>query len=207
MLEKNLLLAIDDILRGIPVIVIDDENRENEGDLVISAEKATQENLSFFIREARGLMCLPTTSEVLKKLDLPMMVENSSDKNGTPFTVSVDASDNFISTGMPVSERLVTVSKFLKDDLNPNDLARPGHLFPLRAKDGLLSERRGHTEASVALMLISGLKPVAIIAEIINDDGTMSRGESLQSFAKKHSLKMITVQQISEAYAHSQGVQ
>lgn len=193
-------LILNDILNGTPIIVIDDETRENEGDLVVAAEKVTKENLSFLIREARGLMCLPTTSLILNKLELPMMVENSTDKNGTPFTVSVDASDDIMTTGMPVSERILTISKFVKNDLNPADLSRPGHLFPLKAKDGLLKERRGHTEASVALMLIANLKPVAVIAEIINDDGTMARGESLDLFINKHNIKKITVQDIEDTY-------
>ena len=204
-MTDNFSLALTDVYNGKPIIIIDDEHRENEGDLVLSAERVTAENLAFCIREARGLMCVPTTSAILNSLSLPMMVENSSDKNGTPFTISVDASDPEVTTGMPVQERLLTISKFTKDELNPADLARPGHLFPLRAKDGLLQERQGHTEASVALMLIAKLKPVAIIAEIINDDGTMARGESLELFRQKHSLRQITVQEIADEY-EAQGI-
>jgi 3,4-dihydroxy-2-butanone 4-phosphate synthase len=196
----KLYSILENVRAGVPIIIVDDESREDEGDLVLAAEFATEEALAFIIREARGLMCLPTTSKILDELELPNMVPNSTDKNGTPFTVSVDASDDFITTGMPVSERLVAISKFLKDDLNPKDLARPGHLFPLRAKDNLLMDRRGHTEASVTLMLLAKLKPVAIIAEIINDDGTMARGKTLDDFTAKHKLLTISVQEIFEAY-------
>tara|TARA_R110002020_G_scaffold182598_1_gene378221 strand:+ start:3922 stop:4539 length:618 start_codon:yes stop_codon:yes gene_type:complete len=187
-----------DIRRGIPVIVIDDKSRENEGDIVIAAERANKENISFCMKHARGLMCLPCSGEVLDRLELPPMVAKSTDPNETPFTVSVDARDG-TTTGMSVYDRLKTISIFCDDDSKPEELNRPGHLFPLRAKDGLLKERRGHTEAGVELVKFAGFKPISVIVEIINDDGTMARYNDLEKFAKQYDLALITVQDIEDA--------
>lgn len=194
---------IEDVLRGKPIIVIDDKDRENEGDIVIAGARVGVQNLSFTMRFARGLMCIPCSGEILDNLEIPMMVPNSTDKWGTPFTVSVDAADG-ITTGMSVHDRIQTISVFLDPKSKPEALSRPGHLFPLRAQPGLLKDRRGHTEASVELMKLVGLPQVAIICEIINDEGTMARGNDLVKFAEDFGLNTVSVEEIYEAaYGHS----
>lgn len=189
---------LTDIRNGKPVIVVDDYDREFEGDVVISAEKATAENLIFAMKHARGLMCLPVLQHTCDRLHIPMMHSNQNDKYGTPFTVSIDAVEG-TTTGMSVSDRLKTISVLLDDTSVPTELAQPGHLFPLRAKPGLLTERRGHTEASIELMLAAGLKPIAVIVEIMNDDGTMTKGEQLSQYAKVYNLNIISVEEIYDA--------
>ena len=189
---------VEDLKNGKPVIVVDDYDRENEGDIVIAAEKADVDNIVFAMRYARGLMCIPTAGEILDRLEIPMMVETTTDELETPFTVSVDAVGT--STGMSVHDRLLTISKVLGDDTKPEDLQRPGHLFPLRPRSGLLKDRRGHTEASTTLMHLCKFKPVSIIVEIVNDNGTMATGDDLQKFKKLHNLSMISVEEIYEAY-------
>jgi len=195
---KKIEQIIQDIKNGKPVIVVDDYDREFEGDIVIAAEKADKFNLIFSMRHARGLMCLPCLQERCDRLDIPMMRTNNQDKFGTPFTVSIDATEG-TSTGMSVNDRLKTISVFLDEASKPTELAQPGHLFPLRARPGLLKERRGHTEGSVELCLLSGLKPVAVIIEIMNEDGTMTKGEQLETFAKIYNLNIISIEEIYEA--------
>jgi len=190
--------AISDVKLGIPVVVIDDKDRENEGDIVIAAEMANKSNINFCMKHARGLMCLPCSGEVLDRLELPPMVKDSTDPNETPFTVSVDARDG-TTTGMSVYDRLKTISVFCNDDSEPLELNRPGHLFPLRAQPNLLKDRKGHTEAGVELAKLAGFKPISIIVEIINDDGTMARREDLERFCEKYDLALITVQDIEDA--------
>ncbi len=189
---------LEDIKNGKPVVVVDDYDREFEGDIVISAEKASIENLVFAMRHAKGLMCLPCLQERLDQFEIPMMPSNKQDKFGTPFTVSIDAVEG-ATTGMSVYDRLKTISIFLDKNAKPSELAQPGHMFPLRARPGLLKDRRGHTEASVELMLLSDLRPVAVIIEIMNEDGTMIKGEKLEQFAKIYGLNIISVQEIYEA--------
>ena len=196
MLKINSILS--DIRNGVPIVVVDDYDRENEGDIVIAAEKANRQNISFCMRHARGLMCVPTTGEVLDRLELPMMVENSTDPNDTPFTVSVDAHEG-TTTGMSVFDRLKTISVLLDEDAKPSDLNRPGHLFPLRARDGLLKDRGGHTESSVEITKLAGLKPVSVIVEIINDNGMMAKSDDLVKFAAMHNIQIISVQEIYDA--------
>lgn len=191
---SNIQDILHDIKNGFPVIVVDDHNREDEGDLLIAGEKANVNNLAFCMLHARGLMCLPCSSKILDRLNIQMMVENSNDKLGTPFTISADAITT--TTGMSVHDRLKTISVFLDDNSKPDQLQKPGHLFPLRAKDKLLRERRGHTEASIELLRLAGLKEVGVIAELINEDGTMSKGEDIKKFARKHNLKIISVEEI-----------
>lgn len=190
--------AIEDIKNGKPIIVVDDYDRENEGDIVIAAEKANIDNLVFSMKYARGLMCIPICSDTAKRLNLHPMVEVSTDRNGTPFTVSVDAI-NGVTTGMSASDRLRTINVILDKSSKPEDLARPGHLFPLKAKDNLFKERRGHTEASIELMKLAEMEKVAIIIEIMNDDGTMAKGEQLDRFALTHGLTIISVEEIYES--------
>lgn len=194
---ENINKALKDIRNGKPIVVVDDYDRENEGDVVIAAELANANNLNFFIQNAKGLMCIPTAGEILDRLDIPMMVKNSTDKLATPFTVSIDARDG-ISTGMSVSDRLKTISILLNPNSVPEELARPGHLFPLRPQPNLLLGRRGHTESSVELMIQAGLKPVSIIAEIMGNNGHMLKGDDLTNFAKNFGLNMISVEEIYE---------
>lgn len=187
--------AIHDIQQGVPVIVVDSYDRENEGDLVIAAEKATVESLAFIARYARGIMCIPCEGAILDRFGIPMSPSNSRDKLQTPFTVSIDAADG-VSTGVSVTDRLKTISVLLDPSSTPENIAYPGHMFPLRPRPGLLKDRQGHTEASVELMKLSGLTPMAIICEIMNDDGSMARMADLERFAKIHQLNIISIDDI-----------
>lgn len=191
----NFSEILKDIKNGKPVLLVDDYERENEGDIVLAAEKAARDTIAFCMRYARGLMCMPANGKILDRLDLPLMVQNSTDRNQTPFTVSVDAAHG-TTTGMSVFDRLKTISVFLDPNAEPHHLNRPGHLFPLRARDGLLKERKGHTETSIELVRAAGLREVAVIVEVINDDGTMAKGRNLERFCKKHNISMISVQEI-----------
>lgn len=190
--------VIRDIKSGIPVIVVDSADRENEGDLVIAAQKADVDNISFCMRYARGLMCIPCDGKILDRLKIPMMVKKTEDPLETPFTISVDATTT--SSGMSVYDRLRTIRVFLNKNSTARQLQRPGHMFPLRPRNKLLKERQGHTEASIVLMKLAQLKEVAIIVEIINDNGTMARGGDLKLFAKKHNLKIISIDEIIKAF-------
>jgi 3,4-dihydroxy 2-butanone 4-phosphate synthase len=184
-----------DIMAGKPVVVVDDYDRENEADIILSAEKVTEYNMVFAMRHAKGLMCLPCTGDYLDNLEIPMQASNDLDKLATPFSTSIDAAEG-ITTGMSVFDRLKTIEIFRNKNSSPGDLAYPGHLFPLRAKKGLLKDRRGHTEASVELMKYSNLSPVAVIIECMNDDGTMMRGETIDKFCKIYGLNVISVAEI-----------
>ena len=185
--------AIEDIKNGKMIIVVDDEDRENEGDLVIAAEKATPEAVNFMIKYAKGLLCVPIEEESADKLKLNPMVENNTDNHETAFTVSVDYKDT--TTGISAYERALTINKIAESD-NYSDFRRPGHIFPLIAKKSGVLDRIGHTEASVDLAKLAGLKGCAAICEIIKDDGTMARRDDLFAFAKKHNLKMITIKDL-----------
>lgn len=183
--------AIEDIRQGKMIIAVDDEDRENEGDLIMAAEKVTPEAINFMVTKARGLVCLPITGERLDELELPAMVSNNTDNHETAFTVSVDAKDT--TTGISAHERAMTVQAMLDPNTKPADLRRPGHIFPLRAKDGGVLRRAGHTETSVDLAKMAGLYPAGVICEIMNEDGTMARIPELVEFAQTHNLKIITV--------------
>jgi 3,4-dihydroxy 2-butanone 4-phosphate synthase len=196
-INRNIQDAIDALVSGKPIVLVDEHDRENEGDIVIAAEKANRENLVFTMNEARGLMCVPCDGEILDRLEIPPMVENNTDKNETPFTVSVDAEST--TTGMSVEDRLATISIITDENSKPEDLNRPGHLFPLRSREGLLRERRGHTEGSIELMNLAGLKPIAIICEIMNDDGTMTKGGQLNKFATENGLTLVSIEELYEA--------
>lgn len=186
--------ALEDLRNGKNVLIIDDENRENEGDVVCAAEHATLENVNFMATYAKGLICMPMSSEYTKKLDLPQMVDKNTDNHETAFTVSIDHVDT--TTGISAYERSITALKTVEDDAKGNDFRRPGHMFPLKAKDKGVLIRDGHTEATVDLLRLAGLKPVGLCCEIINDDGTMSRLEDLLAFSKKHNLKIISVENL-----------
>lgn len=183
--------AIEDIKNGKIVVVVDDEDRENEGDLLMAAEKATPEAINFMAAYGRGLICMPMTGERLSELALNQMVSNNTDAKGTAFTVSIDAVGT--TTGISAHERAMTVIRAIEDDAKPEDFQRPGHIFPLQAKDGGVLKRAGHTEAAVDLARLAGLKPAGVICEIMNEDGTMARVPHLMEYVEKHDLKIITI--------------
>jgi 3,4-dihydroxy 2-butanone 4-phosphate synthase/GTP cyclohydrolase II len=188
--------AIEEIRAGRMVIVVDDEDRENEGDLIIAAEKATPEAINFMATNAKGLICMPMTGERLDELEIQQMVEQNTESLGTAFTVSVDAGT--ATTGISAFERALTVRMIIDPAVKPADLRRPGHVFPLRAKNGGVLRRAGHTEAAVDLARLAGLYPAGVICEIMNDDGTMARVPQLLEFYKKQGLKIITVADLIE---------
>lgn len=189
--------AIQDIKEGKMVIVADDENRENEGDLVCAAEKITPDIINFMAKEGRGLICLTLTSGRTRELQLNQMVCDNTESHGTAFTVSVDAAQSFgVTTGISASDRAATIKVAVDPSSKPSDLRRPGHIFPLEAKKGGVLERVGQTEASVDLAKLAGLYSAGVICEILNPDGTMARRNDLVLFAKKHNLKFITVAQL-----------
>ncbi|HWS71053.1 MAG TPA: bifunctional 3,4-dihydroxy-2-butanone-4-phosphate synthase/GTP cyclohydrolase II [Thermoanaerobaculia bacterium] len=181
--------------RGELVIIVDDEDRENEGDLCIAAEKVTPETINFMAKHGRGLICLALTEERCRELELPLMVENNTSNYGTAFTVSIEARGR-VTTGISAKDRSETVRVAIDPKTRPLDLLRPGHIFPLRAKKGGVLKRAGQTEASVDLSAIAGLNPSAVICEIMNEDGTMARVPELREFAVKHGLKIISVADI-----------
>lgn len=183
--------AIEDIKKGKIIIIVDDEDRENEGDLVMSAEMVTAETMNFMATYAKGLICLPSDKTIIEKLSLPQMVDNNTDNHCTAFTVSIDHIDT--STGISADERAYTVRKFVDESSAANDFRRPGHMFPLLAKSGGVLERNGHTEATVDIMKLAGLKPAGICCEIMKDDGTMARLPDLIKFSKKHNIKLISI--------------
>lgn len=187
--------ALIDVASGKPIIVVDDESRENEGDLVIAAEKATPETINFFITHARGLVCLPLTRERLAELEIPPMVADNTSEQGTAFHVSIGAKGR-ITTGISAKDRAETILAAIEDDTRPEDISRPGHIFPLAASPGGVLERAGHTEAAVDLARMAGLKPAGVICEIIKDDGTMARRDDLFLFAEEHDLKIITIEEL-----------
>jgi len=189
--------AIQDIREGKIVIVVDDEDRENEGDFIMAAEKVTPEAVNFMAKEGRGLICVAMTENYLERLDLKPMVETNTALHGTNFTVSVDAAHG-IDTGISAYDRSKTISILIDEKAKPEDLARPGHIFPLRAVKGGVLRRAGHTEAVVDLARLSGLKPAGILCEIMDDDGSMARLARLEEIAEKLNLKIITITDLIE---------
>ena len=190
--------AIEHVRDGGLVIVADDEDRENEGDLVCAAEKITPDVINFMCTHARGLICLTLSQEIADRLDLPLMTNGKlADPNETAFTVSIDARNEFgVSTGISAPDRAKTIQVAVDPSTRPSDLLRPGHIFPLRAKPGGVLQRVGQTEASVDLARLAGLKPAGVICEILNEDGTMARRPDLETFSERHGIPFITVAQI-----------
>jgi len=184
--------AIEDIRQGKMVILVDDEDRENEGDLTLAAEMATPEVINFMARYGRGLICLTMTAERCNQLNLPLMVDSNTSSFGTAFTVSIEAKKG-VTTGISAADRAHTILTAVADGCTSEDLARPGHIFPLRAKPGGVLVRSGQTEGSVDLARLAGLKPAGVICEIMNDDGTMARMPQLKKFAREHGLKICTI--------------
>ncbi|RFN57989.1 3,4-dihydroxy-2-butanone-4-phosphate synthase [Marixanthomonas ophiurae] len=188
--------AIEDIKNGKVVIVVDDENRENEGDFIAAAEMVTPEMINFMATHGRGLICAPLTEERCNELSLNMMVENNTVLHHTQFTVSVDLIGHGCTTGISVHDRAKTIQSLVNKDTKPNDLGRPGHIFPLRAKEGGVLRRTGHTEAAIDLARLAGLDPAGILVEILNEDGTMARLPQLVDVAQKFDLKLISIEDL-----------
>lgn len=188
--------ALEDLKQGKMILVTDDEDRENEGDLICAAEFATQENVNFMAAHAKGLICMPMSSKMISKLNLPQMVSNNTDNHETAFTVSIDHVST--TTGISAAERSITALKSVEEGAKPEDFRRPGHMFPLRAKEYGVLERNGHTEATVDLMKLANLKECGLCCEIMRDDGTMMRTSELIEFAEKYQLKFITIKALQE---------
>ncbi|WP_124980806.1 3,4-dihydroxy-2-butanone-4-phosphate synthase [Nonlabens xiamenensis] len=188
--------AIEDIKKGKVIIVVDDENRENEGDFLASAESVTPEMINFMATYGRGLICAPITASRVKELELSMMVNNNSDPMETAFTVSVDLRGHGVTTGISASDRAKTIKALINEDTQPHDLSKPGHIFPLKAKDGGVLRRTGHTEAAIDFARLAGHQPAGVIVEIMNEDGTMARLPHLVEVARKHNLKLVSIEDL-----------
>ncbi|WP_244281450.1 3,4-dihydroxy-2-butanone-4-phosphate synthase, partial [Flavobacterium plurextorum] len=186
--------AIEDIRQGKIIIVVDDEDRENEGDFLAAAEKATPEMINFMATHGRGLICVPLAESRCNELGLHKMVTNNTDPLETAFTVSVDFKGSDVSTGISASDRAKTVLSLVNQDTKPHDLARPGHIFPLIAKQGGVLRRTGHTEAAIDFARLAGFKSAGVIVEVMNDDGTMARLPQLAEVAKKFNLKLVSIE-------------
>jgi len=189
--------AIADIGEGRPVVVVDDENRENEGDIIFAAEKATPELVAFTVRYGSGVICVPMEGDDLDRLALPLMVSRNRERMCTAFTVSVDAAEG-ITTGISAADRARTIRMLCDPRTRADDLVRPGHIFPLRYRKGGVLARRGHTEAAVDLARMAGLAPVGVLCEVVNDDGTMKRLPELRAFADEHGLALISIEQLAD---------
>jgi len=189
--------ALDEIAAGKMVILVDDEDRENEGDLVLAAEKCTPEAINFMARHARGLICLSLTDERIRDLDLPMMVDQNRASRSTAFTISIEAREG-VTTGISAADRSHTVLTAVAEGAQPRDIVSPGHIFPLRARPGGVLQRTGHTEGSVDLARLAGLEPAGVICEIMNEDGTMARTSDLEKFAEEHGLILLSIADLIE---------
>ena len=192
LLTATVEAAIEEVKRGHPIIIVDDEDRENEGDLMVAAEKIKPEIINFMTRYGRGLICLSLTKERLNQLQLPLMVSDNTATFGTAFTVSIDAKEG-ISTGISAYDRAKTILTAINPKTRPSDLARPGHIFPLQAKEGGVLQRAGQTEATIDLTRLAGLSPAGVICEIMNEDGTMARMPQLEKFSMTHKTLIITI--------------
>ncbi|MCC6735054.1 MAG: 3,4-dihydroxy-2-butanone-4-phosphate synthase [Bauldia sp.] len=185
--------AIEAFARGEVVVIVDDDDRENEGDLIVAAELATPEQLALIIRHTSGIICAPLTQEIADRLQLPQMVKENSDPHATAFTVTVDWKGGSYRSGISATERRDTARALADPASRPEEFMRPGHMFPLVAREGGVLVRPGHTEAAVDLCLLAGLTPVGVIGELMNDDGSVSRGATVQAFARDHGLAYATV--------------
>lgn len=188
--------ALEDLRRGKIILVTDDEDRENEGDFICAAQFATTENINFMATHGKGLICMPMSEEYVEKLKLPQMVENNTDNHETAFTVSIDHVTT--TTGISAVERSITALACVKKDAKPEDFRRPGHMFPLKAKKNGVLERNGHTEATVDLCRLAGLKECGLCCEIMREDGTMMRTEELSKLAQQYQMKFITIKDLQD---------
>jgi 3,4-dihydroxy 2-butanone 4-phosphate synthase len=187
--------ALADMRQGRPVILVDDFDRENEADLIAAAETISVQTMALFIREGSGIVCLCLTENALARLELPQMVANNESCFQTAFTVTIDARDG-ITTGVSAQDRVTTIRAAVEDDAHPCDLVRPGHVFPLRAAPGGILARQGHTEGSVDLARMAGMKPAAVLCELTNPDGTMTKGDEVDQFARRHGLVMLSIAEL-----------
>jgi 3,4-dihydroxy 2-butanone 4-phosphate synthase/GTP cyclohydrolase II len=187
--------AIADIAAGKPVVVVDDEDRENEGDIIFAASKSTPELMAFTIRHSSGVICVPMPAAMLDRLEIPLMTPHNRDRMRTAYTISVDARDG-VTTGISAHDRSRTVRVLADSATEPWEITRPGHVFPLRYREGGVLARRGHTEAAVDLARMAGLTPVGVLVELVNDDGTMKRGQQLRDFADEHGLRLVSIEQM-----------
>lgn len=190
-MSNNIKQAISDLKQGNFIIIVDGKDRENEGDLVIAAEKATPEKLNFIITHAKGLVCMPMLPERLDELNIPLMTEENTEVTKCQFTISVD--HKHVETGISAFDRSLTIQKLIDNISKPNDFLKPGHMFPLRYKEGGLLKRAGHTEAAIDIVKKAGLYPAAVICEIIKDDGKMARMNDLEEFSRNHNINLIKI--------------
>jgi 3,4-dihydroxy 2-butanone 4-phosphate synthase len=195
LLNQRIEAAIAAMRAGIPVVMLDDHDRENEADLVVAAETLTRDVMARMIHDTSGIVCLCLEDETVRRLDLPPMAARNECRNGTAFTVSIDARHG-ISTGVSAADRLVTVRAAIAEHAKPADLIRPGHIFPLRANPGGVLARRGHTEGSVDLARLAGLKPAAVLAELMTKDGEMLRSKAAKSYARRHGFPVLTIAEL-----------
>ena len=194
--------ALDALRNGRGVMVLDDENRENEGDMIFAAETMTVEQMALTIRHGSGIVCLCITEDRRQQLELPMMVTNNSSQFQTAFTVTIEAAKG-VTTGVSASDRLTTIRAAIADNAKPSDLSRPGHVFPLRAQPGGVLSRRGHTEATIDLVSMAGFKPAGVLCELTNDDGSMAHAPEVIAFARQHDMVVLTIEDLV-AYRQAQ---
>ncbi|MFK8260504.1 3,4-dihydroxy-2-butanone-4-phosphate synthase [Erwinia sp. AnSW2-5] len=193
--EQRVTRAIEALREGRGVMVLDDEDRENEGDMIFAAETMTVEQMALTIRHGSGIVCLCLTEERLEQLDLPMMVQNNTSSYGTGFTVTIEAAQG-VTTGVSASDRLTTIRTAIADNAKPEDLNRPGHVFPLRGRVGGVLTRGGHTEATIDLVTLAGFKPAGVLCELTNDDGSMAHAPEVVVFAKQHNMPVVTIEDL-----------
>jgi 3,4-dihydroxy 2-butanone 4-phosphate synthase len=189
--------ALQAMREGRPVVLQDDHDREDEADLIVAAERLTNETMALFIRECSGIVCLCLSDEKVRALELPPMVSHNESRNRTAFTVSIEARDG-VSTGVSAADRVTTIRAAIASNAKPADIVRPGHVFPLRAQKGGVLARRGHTEGTVDLAVLAGLAPAGVLCELMNPDGTMSRGKQVDDFAKLHNLPVLSIAELVE---------
>ena len=193
--EARLIRAVADLRRGHPVILVDDFDRENEADLIVAAERISIAAMATLIRECSGIVCLCLTAETCDRLELPPMVSNNESRFMTPFTVSIDAR-NSVTTGVSAADRVTTIRTAIASHAVASDLVRPGHIFPLRAANGGILERQGHTEGSLELARLAGLQPAAVLCELMNPNGTMAKGTEIEAFAARHNMVVLSVAEL-----------
>jgi len=194
-LEGRIATALQAVRAGVPVILLDDFDRENEADLIVAAEKITDETMALMIRECSGIVCLCLSDEKVRALELPPMAPENGSRYGTPFTVSIEARHG-VTTGVSAADRVTTIKAAIARNAQPDDVVRPGHVFPLRATTGGVLARAGHTEGSVDLARLAGLQPAAVLCELMNADGTMMRGEQIEQFAEERGFPILTIAEL-----------
>jgi 3,4-dihydroxy 2-butanone 4-phosphate synthase len=194
-LEGRIAAALDAMRAGIPVILLDDFDRENEADLIVAAEHITTDTMALMIRECSGIVCLCLPDDTVRALELPPMAPDNGSRFGTPFTVSIEARHG-VTTGVSAADRVTTIRAAIAHDARPDDVVRPGHVFPLRATPGGVLARAGHTEGSVDLARLAGLQPAAVLCELMNPDGTMMRGEQIEQFAAERDFPILTIAEL-----------